>query len=180
MPIVGIILFFTSPHSKKAKIIAVAVVLGLYALSAGLLYGWMWWMNNQSPVNDDISKEDYVERCIKYDVHYFYRKEPTEGLYITLEVEVVSRHVDAYEGATYYLCRPRNGGSARVYIRDCDLEKTVNYLPGDILRVYGESAGVYEVYDEYGSSSYPCLNVAYADLVQESAETSGSLCLFSP
>lgn len=177
MPIVGIILFFTSPHSKKSKIIAAVVVLGAYLLTAVLGYLWLWYMTNQSPVNDDISKEDYVERCIKYDVHDFYRKEPTEGLFITMEVEVVSRHVDDYEGATYYLCRPRNGGSARVYIRDCDLEKTVNYLPGDILRVYGESAGVYEVYDEYGSSSYPCLNVAYADLVREGEETSGSLCV---
>ena len=38
-PVAGIILFFTSPHSKKSKIIVACVVLGIYALLAGLTLG---------------------------------------------------------------------------------------------------------------------------------------------
>ena len=179
MPIVGIILFFTSPHSKKAKIIAVAVVLGLYALSAGLLYGWMWWMMNKAPVNDDISRSAYTEQCEDMSVEEFYRAVPEKGRYVTLAVQVLERHT---EGETvYYLCTAQNGGSAKILLCDCNLEGQVNFLPGDLLRVYGESAGTMPVYfDDGGGALYPCLYMAYAEPAREGAETSGSLCLFAP
>ena len=178
MPIVGIILFFTSPHSKKTKIIVACVTVGIYvlviAVGAALLGGYF----DPPPVNDDLSREAYIGRCEAYDAEDFYREYPTEGLYITMEVEVVSRHVDDYEEATYYLCRPKDGGSARIFVRDCDLEKNVNYLPGDVLRVYGESAGTATVYTDYATAeTYPCLNMAYCQRVQINAADKGTLLL---
>ena len=72
MPVVGIILFFTSPHSKKAKIIAAAIVVGAYALLFVLGSGLMMFLLDQPLVNDDVSREEYVQLCEEMDVESFY------------------------------------------------------------------------------------------------------------
>lgn len=181
MPIVGIILFFTSPHPRKTKIIVGCVTVGIYLLLiAAMVASHLWYWNNLNGplVNSDISREEYVERCAEYSVEQFYRENPAAGAFVTMEVKVVSRHVDDYDGATYYLCRAVNGGMARIYVRDCNLETSANYLPGDTLRVYGESAGTTSVYADYGTvESYPCLNMAYCERVRSNDADKGTLSL---
>ena len=170
MPIVGIVLFFTSPHSKKSKIIAAAIVVGIYVLLIALTVGsgFLGKLFEKPPVNDDIPRAEYVERCEDMDVEDFYRAALDKGQYVTLEVTVISRETDWADSDTvYYTCRDRDGGVVQVYIRDCNLEKKANYLPGDTLRVWGESAGMVSFYTEYGAAvEMPCLNMAYCDIIQ--------------
>ena len=181
MPLVGIILFFTSPHPRKTKIIVSCVAGGIYLLLMALMVGshfWYWSQQSKSPVNVDLTRAEYVERCGEMTVERFYREIPEEGTFVTMEVAVVSRHVDDYNGAVYYLCRSPGGGSACIYIRDCNLEKSANYLPGDVLRVYGESAGEeVSFWEDAAAGSYPCLYVAYCEPLRETSAEKESLFL---
>lgn len=169
MPIVGIILFFTSPHSAKSKIIAASVVVGIYilliALTIGL--GFIGKFFEKPPVNDQLTRAEYVERCEEMDVEAFYRTVLSKGRYVTMEVTVLSRTTDWADDAVYYTCRGKNGDAIQIYVRDCLLEDRSNYLPGDTLRIYGESAGMVSFYTDYGSSvEMPCLHMAYCERVQ--------------
>ena len=64
--------------------------------------------------------------------------------------------------STYYICRDGNGAEYEILIRDCIQDGTVNFIPGDVITVFGEGAGNVTVYDmEYLPHTAPCLNVAY-------------------
>ncbi len=53
-----------------------------------------------------------------------------------------------------------------VLLRDCILEDRQSYRAGDFIRVWGESAGMLEVYaDDGGIIELPGLYVAYCDLI---------------
>ena len=169
--IAGLILFLTSPYSKKAKIITAASVIGGYILLIGVgtvLLPMLW---TQSPVNDKISREEYVALCADMDVEDFYRNANDYGRYVTMELTVIDRcveqSIDVYDtGATYYRCKDLNGGELRVYVQDFNLGSPIQFLPGDMIRVYGESAGMVSFLQ--GSSyspQYPCLYMAYCELI---------------
>ncbi len=173
MPIVGIVLFFTSPHSKKSKIIAGAIVVALYALSIALSFGVGFWGLFEKPlVNDDIPREEYVEQCLPMTVEDFYRNAyDNEGAYVTLDVEVLERlteyNADIYDTPStgvYYRCRGLDGGEVTIYVLDCNLERKTNYLVGERLRVFGEGGGMVTVWKDYASSQeLPCLYMAYCE-----------------
>ena len=168
MPIAGIVLFFTSPHSKKAKIIAASIVVGIYVLLAALSFGaGFWGLLEDSPVNDDLSRNEYVERCEEMDVEQFYRNAYDTDRYVTMELTVVERlaeyGVDVYDRGTYYRCRDTGSGELMIFILDCNLEQKTNYLPGDRIRVYGESGGMISL--EPGSE-LPCLYMAYCERIE--------------
>ncbi len=169
MPIVGVILFFTSPHSRKSKIIAASVVVGIYVLLIALTVGsgLIGQFFEKPLVNDDLTRAEYVERCEEMDAEDFYRTAPDGERYVTLEVTVISRTTDwADSDAVYYTCRDRDGGTVQIYIRDCNLENRSNYLPGDTLRVWGESAGMVSFHTEYGAAAeMPCLYMAYCERI---------------
>ena len=173
MPIVGIVLFFTSPHSKKSKIIAAVIVVGLYALAFALTFGaGLWGLFEESPVNDDISREEYVERCEALDVEAFYRNPYDEGRYITLELEVLERtsdpYTEPYESGgtdTFYRCRSLDGGTLEVYIQDYNLGHKTNFLPGDKIRVFGESGGMMTLYWDEAGRELPFLYMAYCEMI---------------
>lgn len=177
MPIVGIILFFTSPHSKKSKIIAAVIVVGLYALLIALTIGagWLGTFFERPLVNDDLSRAEYVERCEAVDVEAFYRDAYATGRYLTLELTVVERISDPYadvydvgSGGTYYRCRSLDGGELEIYLQDCNLEQKTNYLPGDRIRVFGESGGMVSLsWDGLYREELPCLYMAYCDMIED-------------
>lgn len=178
MPIVGLILFFTSPHPRKTKIIVGCVAVGIYLLFTAIGYAWISGYFDKAPVNDRISREKYEERCEDMSVEQFYRTNPDEGRYVTMEVEVLERRTDWY-GDVYYLCQAKGGSRARIYLRDCNLDKHGQFLRGDVLRVYGESAGLTSVSSESGiSDSYPCLNMAYCDRVEDAGVERETLQFF--
>lgn len=169
--IAGLILFITSPYSKKAKIITAASVIGGYLLlfTAGTVLLPMLW--NQPLVNDKVSREEYVEMCEDMDVESFYRVANDYGRYVCLELTVIEKNVehsiDVYDtGATYYLCRDINGGDIVIYVQDCNLGEPMQFLPGDMIRVYGESAGMMSFLDGSNyTSERPCVYMAYCELI---------------
>ena len=172
MPVAGIILFFTSPYSKKIKIIG-AVIGAIYVMGYVFLFYlggfnmiFKLMMGEYGLVNDDISREAYVETCVDMSVEEFYRVSDDDGAYVTMELKVLERHVDlaSYdeEQNVYYLCTDETG-EILILVRDCSLDNAGNYLKGDTIRVWGESAGDKRIYPE-GSTmkSHPCLNMAYS------------------
>ena len=169
--IAGLVLFFTSPHSKKAKIIAVLAVVGGYILLGILGSGLLMHLLDQPLVNDDISRAEYVERCTPMSVENFYRNANDLGQYVSLELTVVERcvehSIDVYDtGSIYYRCKDLNGGEMIIYVLDCNLDKPLQFLPGDMIRVYGESGGMASFLqgDTY-TDECPCLYMAYCELI---------------
>ena len=169
--IAGLVLFFTSPHSKKAKIIAASAVVGGYILLGILGSGLLMHLLDQPLVNDDISRAEYVERCTPMSVENFYRNANDLGQYVSLELTVVERcvehSIDVYDtGSTYYRCKDLNGGEMMIYVLDCNLDKPLQFLPGDMIRVYGESGGMASFLqgDTY-TDECPCLYMAYCELI---------------
>ena len=169
--IAGLILFLTSPYSKKAKIITAVSVVGGYILlvAVGAVILPMLW--NPTPVNDKIPREEYVELCEEMDVESFYRIANDYGRYVSMELTVIEKDVehseDVYDlGATYYHCRDLNGGELIIYVQDCNLGTPLQFLPGDMIRVYGESAGMVSFLQGSSySSERPCLYMAYCELI---------------
>lgn len=161
-PIVGIILFFTSPHSKKSKIIAASVVVGVYALGFVLVSGLLDGLFSEPLVNEKISREEYVALCDSMSVEDYHRDAYNEGNYVTLELTVdVQTTLDGYN--TVYLCTDRNGGR-QVYIVDCSVDTKTNYLKGDMIRVYGQCSGIAD-FSIDGMAELPCLYMAYSELI---------------
>lgn len=163
MPIAGIVLFFTSPHSKKSKIIAASIVVGIYLilgvvtlLSSGLL-GLFF---EDPPVNDRISREEYVELCEPMTPEEFFRNAGQEGMYVTMDLEVTSISVDNNMKA--YECYGIGGRSVVVYVVDYSLDSNKVYMAGDMLRVYGECAGLVTLDD---GTTVPVLYMAYGELI---------------
>ena len=171
MPIAGIVLFVTSPHSKKSKIIAASIVVAAYLLILAVGSGILMKLFDQPLVNDKISREEYVQLCEPMDVESFYRISGDMGRYVSMELTVVERcveqSIDVYDiGATYYRCRNLNGGELIIYVQDCNLGKPLQFLPGDMIRVYGESAGTASyVQGSAYTEALPCLYMAYCELI---------------
>ena len=154
-----------------ALIIAASIVVGVYVLLVVLGTGLLWGLFEQPPVNDKIPRAEYVELCEEMDVESFYRIANDYGRYVSLELTVIDKNVehsiDVYDtGATYYRCRDLNGGELIIYVQDCNLGKPMQFLPGDMIRVYGESAGMMSYLD---GSAYtderPCMYMAYCELI---------------
>ena len=174
MPIAGIILFVTSPHSKKSKIIAAASVVAVYILGFLLVMFGSGLLSNlfyDSPVNAKISREEYVALCEDMDVEDFYRIADDYGRYVTMDLTVVERCVETSmdvreTDVTYYRCRDLDGGELMVCVLDYNLGDPLRFLPGDMIRVYGESAGRESfVGNPTDSTEYPCLYMAYCELI---------------
>lgn len=169
--IAGLILFFTSPYSKKAKIIAAASVVGGYILLLALGSGLLWSLMDQSLVNDDIPREEYVQLCEPMSVEDFYRYSGDAGRYVSMELTVVERCVersgDVYDvGVTYYRCRDIHGGELVIYVQECTLDTSRQCLAGDMIRVYGESAGTLSFWQSTTyTEALPCLYMAYYDII---------------
>ncbi|MBQ3506908.1 MAG: hypothetical protein IJA91_00030 [Clostridia bacterium] len=168
--LLGVILFLTSPYSKKAKIITVSAVVGGYVLLfvlGSVLLPILW---NQPLVNDRISREEYVQLCETMSAEEYCRDAYNEGNYVTLELVVEAKtEVDGY---MFYLCTDRADGDSRwkILVMDCSVDKRTNYIHGDMIRVYGECSGIAEIGDGYidGLQAYaddPLLYMAYSELI---------------
>ena len=168
MPIVGIILLFTSPHSKRAKVTVIAIGLAYTILSS---FGF--WISGvvqllNKPVNTRLSREDYIAACEQVEVEEFYRLPDFYGAdFVSMTVTVVGKVTDsevAYGNGkypTYYVCR-NAAGTCEILIRDCLQDGSYNLIVGDTVTVYGEGTGYVSIYGTDGNLyGAPCLNVAY-------------------
>ncbi len=163
---VGVILFFTSPYSKKTKIVLTIVAL----VAVFIFYGGMALLLNglldKPLVNDDISRTEYAARCDTMDADTLHRNIYDVGGYATMNLTVLERIEDAYDGTVYYVCTDGERDHLSILVRDCILEDRQNYRAGDMIRVWGECAGMLEVVPADGETvKLPGLYVAYCDLI---------------
>ncbi len=175
-PLVGIILLVTSPHKKGIKI-AVGVAAGVYLfLSSFGISNVVSFLAAQweKPVNTSLSREEYMDTCGAISPEELYRgADVYTDTYVSFTVEVVQKITDVYahynggKYTVYYVCQDPNNTQIRFLIRDCRRENSRNFLPGDVITVYGEAAGNLSINDmEYNTHTAPGVNGAYMELVQ--------------
>lgn len=163
----GVILFLTSPYSRKAKITVVAAAAGFYLLALGLPFGLGLVMDQLQPslVNTKVSRGEYVEYCESMSVADYHRSAYNEGDYVTLDLVVESK--TELEGYVFYLCKGMTDGDSnlKILVMDCSVDQKTNYLQGDMIRVYGECSGVADYDIGLSEGGLPCLYMAYSDLI---------------
>lgn len=172
-PIAGIVLLITSPHKRTHKIIfaviAAAVYL-LYTFGIGMITGFFHRMD--APVDTSLSGEEYVAACETVTPETFYRSASGyTDRYVKLTVTVESKYTE-YEGYygedvynTYYACRSTDGGDFTILVRDCVQEDPKQFIPGDVITVYGEGQGELTIYDlDYCPHTAPTVFAAYIEL----------------
>lgn len=171
-PLIGIILLITSPHDKWKKILIVAIAviymfisfIGIGSIISGLTKMW------DKPVDDSLTKEEYISRCEAVTPERFYRSaDGYEDKFVSMELQVIAKvtHYDDFyteDDENYYLCEAVGGSDYRIIIRDCLLDNKQRFIAGDVITVYGEGEGEVEVDTDYNYTTAPCLNVAYATL----------------
>lgn len=172
-PIAGIILLVTSPHKKwqKAVFVSIAVLylilssIGIGNIISGVKNMW------DTPVNDSLSKDEYLSRCETITVEQLCRSaDGYEDKFVSIELRVVTKVTyldDFYNEKDYvcYLCEDKNSAQYKLILRDCLLEDQQRFIAGDVITVYGEGAGECRAYDsEYNEWNAPGLNVAYVVL----------------
>lgn len=176
-PLISIILLATSPHSRKLKItlISISVVIGFvnyFGISsiANSIENYF-----EKPVDTSISQEEYVTRCELVDPEEFYRSpDAYDGKFVSMELKVISMIIDveaSYTNAkypTYYICSASGGGDYHIMVRSCLASGQVNFIPGDIMTIYGEGAGICTVIDnaEHNTHTNPCVNMAYYKILK--------------
>ncbi len=170
--IVGVILLLSSPHSKKLKIIGCTIVAVVVILNVSFMGQTVWDMLfPESLVNDNISQEEYVEKCEDMNAVDFYRAgDNTKGKYITMTVVVKERFSDWYtsydnEPALYYLCYDKNHPETPILVRNCLVGDDFNLMAGDTVTIFGESGGQVTVAQDGTSAdlTLPCLYMAYVE-----------------
>ena len=169
-PLIGMILLFTSPHKKSAKITVIAVGLAYTVLTSYGFSSLIGRIKNslEQPVNTKLTREEYIAACETVDPETFYRTpDQFEGKFTAMTVTVVGKIVDSegyYSGArhtTYYIVQNASG-TVRFLLRDCLRDGTQNLIAGDTVTVYGEGAGNVDIYSMDGIPySAPCLHMAF-------------------
>ena len=172
MPLVGIILFATSPYKKWIKITVCVVVALYFVLSALGGLASLFQIFERSPVNTSLSREEYTAKCEDASLIDFYRSPDSyEGDYVKLSLTVTERVID-YDDPNgkynvYYICSSAQSSEAQIIVRDCT-DSGKNYVKGDIITVWGEGAGSTVIYDqEYNLRQGACLNGAHIDIIRD-------------
>lgn len=128
----------------------------------------------EKPVNTSLSREEYMDACQTFSPEELYRgADVYTDTYVSFTVEVVQKITDVYahynggKYTVYYVCQDPDNTQIRFLIRDCRRENSRNFLPGDVITVYGEAAGNLSINDmEYNTHTAPGINGAYMELVQ--------------
>lgn len=171
-PIIGVILLATSPRKTWVKILVSVLIISPYIIFFAISYGSIIFLGlipGQEPVDTSLTKSEYIEVCDGVEVEEFYRnyseyKEDFVTLTLVVEEKIVDESYDTinFEYNTFYLCSSVGNGNIKILIRDCVQEAPRNYIPGDVITVYGEGVGEITVYGiGWTPVSAPCINVAY-------------------
>ena len=177
VPLVGIILFATSPYKKSLKITLV-VIAAAWMLLMPMLVGMLIptvqrWMDK--PISTNLSKEEYIAACEQVEPRQFYRQSSQyEGKFITMTLTVEKSFVGYNEETgtedTYYVCRDDSDSAFFLLVRDCQSDGGTNLMAGDVIMIWGEGGNMSLVYDvDLYENTYhhPCLNAAYVEIVSE-------------
>lgn len=189
-PLVGIILFFTSPYSKKWKIIISIIAVVYMAVVYTGLGGWLIshvLTQDDQHVNSKLTQEQYEETCQSMDADSYFRLFNRDGYY-TMELVVEDYAVTAWDYydevpdlymnhgdvEVIYLCRDPNNPSARVFVADCQIKDAITLRPGDRITVWGQGESGKPTTmgtTNSGSVSAPILYAAYIRLCQQEGQS---------
>ena len=167
-PIAGIVLLITSPHQKWKKILFVGIA-AVYMFVSTFGFLLIPYLQNifDRPVDTSLTRAEYVSRCENISADSIYRSSTNcEDEYITIKLKVISIAEcagGAYDDDTYYICETTDDSDLKILVRNCLLENKQNFLPGDVITVYGEGAGELSAFYSNSSEylSAPCINMAY-------------------
>lgn len=169
-PLIGIVLLVTSPHKRSHKLILVGVGAAYMIVSSIGLGNIAALLTDtfDPPVNTKLSREEYIEKCVLVDVEDYYREpDKYKGQYIKLVLTVTSNAMVDYGsnyGDEYSIVYSCKGGASPILIRDCSQDSRKNLMPNDLITIFGEAVGNYELFTDQGSMFCPCVNVAYIEL----------------
>ena len=168
--ILSIVLIITSPHEKWKKTVAISIAAVLIAVSYIGIGGIISRVSDifEQPVNDKISRNEYIAICEDITPEQFYRSaDGYDGDYVKVRVKIESQvtYIDEYyndKNDACYLCESVDGSEFKFVVRDCLLENQQRFIPGDVITIYGEGAGECEFYyGDYEFFTAMCLNMAY-------------------
>lgn len=169
-PLAGIILLITSPYKRAHKILAVFIavlITVLHSIAFPLILSMI--IKPDIPVDTSLTKAEYISACEDVSAEDYYRA-PGNYIdeFITMELKITKAiSVDIYTEATYnscYVCTSADGSEFEIILHPYLLENERNFLPGDVIRIYGEGAGSGYVYDIGGNMySGPYIYAAYAE-----------------
>jgi len=175
MPIVGIILLFTSPHKTAHKVIFIVLAVAyIILITFGGLFDALGVIGNmfEKPIDTSLSREEYVSECVSLEAEEYYRASDSyKGKFVSLELTIVcSAESWEHYGSKYdvfYLCCGEDGDAFQILIRDCIQDASQNFISGDRIRIYGEGAEIVEASNNRGDYFYvPCINVAYYEMIK--------------
>lgn len=167
-PLIAIVLLITSPHKKTHKIIAVAIA-AVYMLIVNVILPIAFFMltRPEAPVDTSLTKEEYIAKCEQVSAEDFYRNpEKYYSKFIKMDLTVVKviKPTDYYE-PTCYICKSTDGGEFEIIVRSYLQDEDKNLIAGDKITVYGEGAGIGDVYDINGNMyRATILNMAYVTI----------------
>lgn len=169
-PIIGLILMWMGNWHKAAKVI-LTVFLAL-SLFGSFVFGGVYEMIDsvffpeEIPVNTELSKEEYIERCEELSAETVYREANSRvGEFVALTVRVEAVWIDSYSYnsayTTYLECTVEENGKVWSFLIHDYRENGVNLTVGDVITVYGQIGGNVEIYTDYGVLRDPCVNMLY-------------------
>ncbi len=177
MPIAGIILLATSPHSKKAKITFIIIGIVYFLISTigiGTIIGGIINIFDK-PVDTSLTREEYLAKCEAVTPEeIWYAPEDYKNEFVTLTV-TVSNSIEGiddniWSGETYqfYVCKIEGKSNEYIFIRNCIQSGASNFSVGDRVTIYGEGDGLASIFTyEYSDVEVPCVNAAYAELQKQ-------------
>ncbi len=174
MPIAGIILLATSPHSKRAKTTFIIIGIIYFIISTigiGTIIGSIAEIIDP-PVDTSLTREEYIAKCEQVEADDFWHSPDTyDGKFVKMTVTVseIFQDADGYIAnqryTTYYVCNVMESNK-QILVRNCIQSGVSNFAVGDTLTVYGEGDGTVSVICnfDYIEHTAPCVNAAYAEL----------------
>lgn len=168
-PLVGIILFFTSPYSKKWKIIITVIALVymvvVYTGIGGLLISKLA-SRGEKDANAKLTREEYEAACTEISADDFTRRLDRNGHW---QMELVVREYTDYAPDPYvpadvaaYLCVDPRVPEARVILVDRQASDGVALRPGDRILVWGMGTNAQTLQDRT-----PVLYAMYVKLAKK-------------
>ena len=142
--------------------VVLAVVYGIISsIGIGTIIGSVSDIFDK-PVNDKISRQEYIDSCEAVDAERFYRS-PTQfkDTYVTLDLTVAGK-ITERGNKIYYVCHAQGNDNFEILVRDCLIDGSENLIVGDYITIYGEGDDKLTLYDEYYvEHTAPSVNMAY-------------------
>ena len=175
-PLVGVILLITSPHKKSYKVALISACV-IYTLVGSIGLGNIIpiFVNTfDPPVNTKLSFEEYAAKCVEVDAEdYFREPDKYKGQYIKMTVRITGRDIIEYDCkygdkySRFYTAGNSDDPSLVILVRDCMQSPRKNLMIGDIVTIYGQAVGSYDIFSNWGEMSYPCINVAHVTTIEK-------------